>query len=153
MPIITPATEGPSTRLRFSDNWPRTIALDTNSGSITSAVSAIRAGPVPANPIACRAEAAISIQNRMKSNSTASAIHNDDVNSTAWDTNRMERFENRSAATPPSGVAMSDATPKPSVTAPSPRLVPVSTRASQPRAMTWANVARKAMKPAVHRRR
>ena len=47
------------------------------------------------------------------------------------------RFGNRSAATPPHGVAISMALPNASITPPSPVLFPVRSRASHPRATAW----------------
>ena len=69
------------------------------------------------------------------------------------DTTSTVRLGNRSAATPPHGDRSSDGTPNASSTPPSPALVPVISRASQPRAMVCAVTARNTKRPLVHSNR
>ena len=69
---------------------------------------------------------------------TAIPMASDETISIATATSSTVRFGNRSAATPPKGVASSMANPKARNTPPRPALLPVRSRASQPRATAWA---------------
>ena len=79
-----------------------------------------------------------SIQYRMTSVTTAMPMADAETNNIAVPTISTVRFGNRSAATPPNGVATSIEIPKARNTPPSPALVPVRSRASHPRATAWA---------------
>ena len=68
---------------------------------------------------------------------TAIPMSSDDAMSASTASRSTSRFGYRSAATPPSGVATSIDAPNTSITPPSPALLPVSSRASHPRATAW----------------
>ncbi len=143
----TPAIAGPMMRAEFMLIWPSTIAFVSNSRPTTSPVSAMRAGTRNENAVACMAEVASSIQYSTKSNDTARAIQMALVRRSAFVRIRIVRFEYRSAATPPIGVATSIGTPNAMKTPPSPVFDPLSSLASQPRAMACDWVATKPKAP------
>lgn len=132
--MSTPAKAGANTRMASCVVWLSTIAAPMSSGSTTSAMNAMRVGRYMAKAVAWIALATSSIQYLMTSVTTAMPIIRDDTTSSDTDTDSTVRFRNRSAATPPHGVATSMAMPNASITPPNPALLPVRSRASHPRA-------------------
>ena len=153
MPMATPATAGPSTRVVLMLICPSTMAFGSRSLPTNWPVIAMRAGPRKANATACTADDTSSIQYSTKSNATPNPIHADVAAIANWHTAITSRFESRSAITPPNGVAISIGTPNAMYTPPSPVFVPVSSLANHPRAMTCDWTARKAIRPERNSRR
>ena len=91
-----------------------------------------------ANAAAWTMLATSSIQYWMASVTTAMPTPSDETISSVTATSSTVRFGKRSAATPPNGVVSSMAKPKARNTPPRPALLPVRSRASQPRATAWA---------------
>ena len=142
MPMSTPATAGPMTRVPFIPICWSTTAFGRDARVTTSPVNAMRAGPITERPAPCTADATSSIQYSSTPKPSANATINAARRMTDWHAVSTAFFGNRSAMTPPAGARMSIGTPKAMNTPPNPALSPVSSIANHPRAICCAWIAK-----------
>ena len=153
MPIRTPATAGPMTRVPFIAICCNTTAFGRALRSTTSPVNAMRAGPMTDRPQPCTVDARSSIQYSSAPNASDTAIITAESRIVAWQAVSTAFFGKRSATTPPIGASSSMGTPNAMNTPPRPALSPVSSIAIQPWATCWACIAKKISVDDVNRTR